>query len=650
MPRPRLSFVYLSLLYLANVLALAQYGGYNYGFDVHKRVKRQLSRGAAIVVQGARVGSEIAVRQEIRQLEQDPELWTLYILALSMLQFTDQSEPTSYYGLAGIHGMPHETWGGVNPAPGSEDIGYCAHSSVLFPTWHRPYMALYEMIASFWNETERPRYQAAAVRFRHPYWDWAAPPPHGESVLPQSIGGSSFVDIDGPNGRQRIANPLYSYMFRPLDTSAFTFGPWNTWTRTLRSPSSNGPDAQSNNTAVAMILDQNRASMAQRLYALLSANDNYTTFSNNAAGGQVESIEAIHDTVHAIVGGGGPGQTAAQPGHMGWIQWSAFDPIFFLHHCMVDRIFAIWQALHPDSWIEPSVSLLGTYTTQKGATINSTTALTPFFSANGTFWDSDGVRDHTKLGYTYAELVDGLPRNNTSSRLAQVRCAKQAVNRMYGSFSPAAVFLRELRAHGIEDGPATTTQHFRSKKLPRSLLTNKLFTTSSEVDRYREWTIHVRVGKQAVASTESVSFFLGGDDKPIGTMGVFTSASVPPPPPPPPPPSSSSPMNSQQQQGANPNHRHSVSVSGTVPLTAALMDKLASDELESLEPGCVVPYLRRNLKRVVRGSTGEVVAAAGSQQPLEGLEMRVVSAVVTAPWSEEELPRWGEGKVEMVMC
>lgn len=81
------------------------------------------------------------------------------------------------------------------------------------------------MIASFWNDTERPRYQAAARRFRQPYWDFAAPPPEGESVLPWSVGGSQYVDVDGPNGRQRIANPLYTYYFRPLDPDAFTFGP-----------------------------------------------------------------------------------------------------------------------------------------------------------------------------------------------------------------------------------------------------------------------------------------------------------------------------------------------------------------------------------------------------------------------------------------
>lgn len=77
-------------------------------------------------------------------------------------------------------------------------------------------------IASLWEDVEdRTRYQAAASNFRIPYWDWAANPPAGESVLPKSIGGSEFVDVNGPNGDQRIANPLFNYEFKPLDKADF---------------------------------------------------------------------------------------------------------------------------------------------------------------------------------------------------------------------------------------------------------------------------------------------------------------------------------------------------------------------------------------------------------------------------------------------
>ena len=83
----------------------SDYHPYHYGFDVHARVKRHLTRRSAQVVQGKRVGGvvsgEIGVRQEIRQLELDKDVWTLYLLGLSMMQFTDQGVATSYYGLAG---------------------------------------------------------------------------------------------------------------------------------------------------------------------------------------------------------------------------------------------------------------------------------------------------------------------------------------------------------------------------------------------------------------------------------------------------------------------------------------------------------------------------------------------------------------------
>ena len=102
------------------------------------------------------------------------------------------------------------------------------HVSILFPTWHRPYLALYEQvlygmiqqIASLWPAGAiRDQYVAAASNFRIPYWDWAAVPPSGESSFPASIGGSPTMTVNGPNGLQSIANPLFTYQFKPLDAT-----------------------------------------------------------------------------------------------------------------------------------------------------------------------------------------------------------------------------------------------------------------------------------------------------------------------------------------------------------------------------------------------------------------------------------------------
>ena len=63
---------------------------------------------------------------------------------------------------------------------------------------------------------------------------------------------------------------------------------------------------------------------------------------------QYDSIESLHDSIHNTVGG-------VNYGHMQVIDVSAFDPVFWLHHAMVDRIFAMWQSIYPDTYMEPQV-------------------------------------------------------------------------------------------------------------------------------------------------------------------------------------------------------------------------------------------------------------------------------------------------------
>lgn len=46
---------------------------------------------------------------------------------------------------------------------------------------------------------------------------------------------------------------------------------------------------------------------------------------------------------------------------MTYLDYSAFDPIFWLHHAMVDRCFALWQVLYPDSYVEPMAAVEQTF-------------------------------------------------------------------------------------------------------------------------------------------------------------------------------------------------------------------------------------------------------------------------------------------------
>ena len=52
---------------------------------------------------------------------------------------------------------------------------------------------------------------------------------------------------------------------------------------------------------------------------------------------------------------------------------------FYLHHCQVDRILALWSALNPGVWVTKSFEEDGTFTIPDGATVdkNTRTSLTP---------------------------------------------------------------------------------------------------------------------------------------------------------------------------------------------------------------------------------------------------------------------------------
>ena len=67
--------------------------------------------------------------------------------------------------------------------------------------------------------------------------------------------------------------------------------------------------------------------------------------------GTLTSLEGIHDTIHVDVGGNG---------HMADPGVAAFDPIFWLHHCQVDRLLALWQAVYPTTYVSPGPDMTGT--------------------------------------------------------------------------------------------------------------------------------------------------------------------------------------------------------------------------------------------------------------------------------------------------
>jgi tyrosinase len=73
----------------------------------------------------------------------------------------------------------------------------------------------------------------------------------------------------------------------------------------------------------------------------------------------------------------------------------------------VDRLFAIWQALNPNSYTIDKRSDQndgGTFAIREGSLELATTGLAPFYDKTGTqFWDSLGVRSTEVFNYAYPE-------------------------------------------------------------------------------------------------------------------------------------------------------------------------------------------------------------------------------------------------------
>lgn len=111
----------------------------------------------------------------------------------------------------------------------------------------------------------------------------------------------------------------------------------------------------------------------------------YEEMSNHTTSGK--SLESIHDTIHDNIGG----ITGIKrlEGQMTNPLCAAFDPIFFLHHCNVDRLFALWQSLYPNSWFHD----------EKESTKN----LTPFHikEPNYPYVNSNDMKNWEQWGYFY---------------------------------------------------------------------------------------------------------------------------------------------------------------------------------------------------------------------------------------------------------
>ncbi|KEQ72123.1 Di-copper centre-containing protein [Aureobasidium namibiae CBS 147.97] len=559
--------------------------------------------GGKIPVTGV-TGNGVQPRMELRVMQQQyPDMFNVFLLGLRSFMQVSQSDPLSYYQIAGIHGRPYVPWDNIGTAPGYGG-GYCTHTSNMFLPWHRPYLALIEQelykhvqqaAQSFPAGATRDKYVAAAQNWRYPYWDWAVTPCNGCSTFPTQL-SNQWATVTTPTGVQTIANPLFRYDFHPVSVSDMVYNPFASWDVTKRYPTSWDNSASSQNNLLNGIFANSQVNFRDRLYNLFTNYNNFHQFGDSAwitaSSTNADSLESIHDGIHSSVGNNG---------HMTYLDYAAFDPVFWLHHVMVDRSFALWQTIHTDSYVQPLAAVGSTFTYPAGTVNDVNSPLTPFFKDTaGTNWTSSDVRDCTKLGYTYPELQNG----------ATASSVRAAINKLYGKNSSPVDLSASIDRDNMTGAPYS----------------NMTVGTNSTDDYHHEYICNVVSQKFAMNGSYAVYVFLGNVSSNsteelqlsrnlVGTYSVFSN------------------MPSDDNHMAN----MDLKITGTVPLTTALLAKQQSGELSSMRPVHVEPYLRKNLQwRVAKYNGGEVAVA-----DVPDLSLNVVSSPIVPAADETEFPQWG---------
>ena len=160
----------------------------------------------------------------------------------------------------------------------------CFHGSRLFLPWHRAYLYLFELAL-------QDQVPAASL----PWWDWSSAQSHTLGI-PALYRRETLADGS--------ANPLHH---QPIP--AGIAGGQEQPTRTSRDPQ-----------------DPSQLPTRADVQDVLAAGD-FRDFNNR--------LENLHNWVHVWVGG-----------TMGDIAYAAYDPLFWAHHAMVDRIWRLWQLAH----------------------------------------------------------------------------------------------------------------------------------------------------------------------------------------------------------------------------------------------------------------------------------------------------------------
>lgn len=276
--------------------------------------------------------------------------------------------------------------------PVSEGDRQWGHAGPMFLPWHREYLLLFEDALR----------AVSGEDITVPYWDWT----NGDSV--DAVFSPDFMGGDGdPNAGHAVTDG-------PFNKTDWRFVVGN---HGLSWATSNLPYIvrQFGSTGDVLPTDADvAATLAVEQYDSAPYNDRSdpaTSFRNAIEGWRgartpilcgpdgwltvpTNDSHATHNVVHIWTGGfGGPSQDVGTVfGTMTVPVASPNDPVFFLHHSNVDRLWDAWQRDHGKD----------TYVPRSGLAENEADAVMEPFGFDGIKSTPDSVADAAELGYSYA--------------------------------------------------------------------------------------------------------------------------------------------------------------------------------------------------------------------------------------------------------
>jgi tyrosinase len=297
----------------------------------------------------------------------DPILW--YARGVKTMQSRALNEPTAWRFYGAMHGIDPNLWqqlgylSAADPMPSDTDVAnywrQCQHGSWYFLPWHRGYLIAFEAVIR-----DAVVKLGGPADWALPYWNYFKP---NQNQLPPA-----FASPDWPDGGK---NPLYV-------------------------PQRYGPNNDANVLVPTDVI--NLDALADSDFAG-SADGGSPGFGGVDTGfshsGQVHGgLETQpHDMIHVLVGGSDV--ETGLPGVMSDPDTAGLDPIFWLHHANIDRLWEVWRE-NPTTHVDP----MDPNWVNGPAAVGDRVFMLPMPGGVSWTYTPGQMSSLAELGYTYDDL------------------------------------------------------------------------------------------------------------------------------------------------------------------------------------------------------------------------------------------------------